>query len=375
VYSNGSTLFLAGSTRVSRFALGGTPQPIEGIPASKLPWEFGLTSPQSNLVLTNGSGTAYALAADGPFQAVAMPDPVNVASATWGPQGLFFGARSVSDATPGGIYASASVQATPQRVAYVSVNDVTYIAPTPVGFLYGTSAGHVIACDATASRCGVDNPIGVGRVDGFAVNPRIQTQGYALTADGVYRSVIVDPSTGQITGAIVINAETAGVTIEGQYYRHAIAADNQCVYFTSSQGVHWANDSGLSGLLYATPAGGPVLGLAVPGEVVFTVFAPSSQGGGLYQVARPTQCGGTGTGTGVPSADGGSGGSSSGGTSGAVCKQPGATCAAPSDCCTGFCNGNFCTTASCQADGQPCDSSPMCCGNNCVNFVCQPLKP
>src|SRR5262245_41932100 len=72
---------------------------------------------------------------------------------------------------------------------------------------------------------------------------------------------------------------------------------------------------------------------------------------------------------GIASACGSSGGDGGSSTGGDVCKPGGAACVTFSECCSGTCANQICTT--CATDEQAC--GPGCCtGSFCANGVCGP---
>jgi hypothetical protein len=188
--------------------------------------------------------------------------------------------------------------------------------------------------------------------------------GYALTVNGVYKSTVVNSQTGQISAVLLAPQQCSGVQDQTGYYAHGIAANTQCVVFSATNGVHFAQDvagGGQSGLL--VPAMAPILGVAIGPDgntgfsaLYYTVYAPGSQGGGVYKAPLPTICGGSGGGTG-----GGGGGMDASATdSGGACMpkscvQQGFQCGVGPDGCGG--------TVDC---GPTCPvATPNCIANKC----------
>jgi hypothetical protein len=364
---DGSGLYLAGASRIARLGLAesGKGEPVPGVPAAKLPWVFGATN--TGFVLANGTSTVYTFTgADAQARALALPANVTANSASF----VSLVGRILIAATPnggpGGVYEVIPGETTAHAISAsfpfapgAILDEATVVGPTSTGFAYGNELGQVVFCILQGGEysCGVTNDVGHGsRADAFALKPNDPLVGYGLFGDAVYRTT----SFGQNGSAAIVpiaNANVGGLTIDGHYYTHAVAANDHCVFYTSAEGVSMVEDSTVASagrVLYPAPsADKPVLGVAVGPKVggrldggspalYFTVFAPLGQGGGLYMMDLPPEC--QGGSRGIDDAGAGDGASQDDAgvpvppPDGAACVPPGVPCDDSTFCCSGgFC--------------------------------------
>ncbi len=309
------------------------------IPAEKLPWRFW------GDFVTTGTNKAYVVRGGLPVQTILFPDPTQTNGAS---NGLF---AIGGNPELGGIYQWSEGGEPSKLNLEPPIDDATVVAATPSGFVYGDSMGNVVGCSTAFGVCGMKNKLGPGRVDAFA--SKSSTVGYALIQDALYRSTVINQQTGQIQATSVFKTNVAGITEGGKYFPRGLVTFGSCLIFSSQQGISWLNDDGGgSGFRPAIPERSPdppVLGLSIGRRptggddpvLYYAVFAPKSEGGGVYFMEIPSQCKGNASeedaGSDVlPDAGGG------GGTESGVCLPNGFECVEPQQCCSMQCAGFLC---------------------------------
>jgi hypothetical protein len=357
VVINGSTLRYASGSHVGQVDVrtpGAVPMPLPGVPPINVPWRFSL----DGTAAANGSNGGFAFEGAGTATLVTVAaGTIDVASGGGG----FFWAVGGQGIAQGGVWGGPA-GSQPQQLNLVPFNgdpapsNVTALSfePTNSVLVVGELDGTIRLCSST--QCSQATSIG-SRIDALVGKPNDPKNGYALTTNGVYKSIVVDAVTGQISTAPLGSGETAGVQNASGYYARGLAASPQCVVYSTAGGINWVVDSvgGPQGTL-AVPTKAPILGVAIgpePGNgfsaVYYTVFAPASQGGGIYRAELPSICGGSlpfgaGTDAGVPACGPGN---------------------CPTGCCTGagqcldFGKGQQSNTACGQMGGLCQDCTPM----------------
>ena len=309
------TLYFAGEGRFGRQSLAGT-QPATGIalppgaPTGRQPWVLTQSASGELALTTATSPNAYVQGPDGPPQALIVGQvPVNGGVAT--SSGFAFGVGGVE----GGIYRSIG---TDPAVSFAAAGgaDVTAVAGGGQGFVFGTGDGQVRGCSFELDTCGQSFKVGATRVDGFALDPRPQQAeyGYILLQDEIVRAQMFT-QTGTMNVVGRRPAESVAFA-EGGHFARAIATAPpvpSCLVFTSTRGVEWMNtDLATGGIIVPQPLAKPALGIALgPGDaasattyVYYAVFASMTDGGGIWRVPLPKECG-AGSGGGGGSDDAG----------------------------------------------------------------------
>jgi hypothetical protein len=337
---------------------------------------------------------------------ITIPSTPVVEGAFLQPTGSYYWAAGSADIS-NGIFVSMGVQTNASALTLLQ-NAMPFTltaAPTSIigagnAVVWGDVTGNGYACLPSGNQCNLapsaPQQLGTGRVDDMLALPGA-TGGFAVVGT-VVQQVNVDPLNGIVKGvASVSDPGLAGDTQPEGYYAHTLALNNKCVFYTTKTKVGWAVINGQTLTPSAgqpLPAGGTAYSLALaPGPdgkpyVWYAFDAPIAQGGGIYQLPLPVECGGTGMRTGTPmpcgpgnatpdggfssssssSGSSGTSGSSGGKDSGAMgCSDPGAACSNPAMCCSNQCNvaAGVCVMAGCAAAGAPCVSDVSCCNARC----------
>jgi hypothetical protein len=296
---------------VSLFDATRTVGTIAGVPPSKLPWRLGPRNWGFPLAVTNGTPTAYMVGSSG-ATAVTLSGPV-IDGVEIGPNEYAFAVQGSGADTGTIVTVVQGNPPSPKPLAFAGIAP-TAIASYVDDFIVGEQTGALRRCVRTTLACGTPTDTGGGRIDSIReLTDRTQNAFYALAASGIYKATIV-AAENRIQTALVRSGQLGGVTVEGSYYARSIAVNAQCVFYSSPEGVEWANAGGQGGV--AVPAGGrtilgvsvgPDLGKAVvsgqaPEAIYYTVFADRAAGGGVYRASLPAQCIGASV---APAADAG----------------------------------------------------------------------
>ena len=373
VASVNNLLYFAGSTRVGQVNLAdaaATASVVPGIPAAKMPWRFGTTANGAPPVgLANGSADGYVLSGvDGPASMVTIfAGTVDVTFSLSSAGSLAWGVNSLE--TPVYFSGTQGVATNLGLGGLPGVSAVVSWGGNPDALIVGDVNGGVRGCTVSTRTCAPQADVtGGGRVDALAIGFD-NVHGYALTPNGVVRATLQNPASPGTPANVgfVTQLATATPPIDAAagHYPRGLAVGPSCIFFTSPAGLHYTHDNGVSPsqapVLVPAPATAPILGITVGpspmtaggGAVYYAVFAPGAQGGGVWRVPLPAECGGGG-GPAFPDGGVGPADASGGGDGGSNCAM---SCL--SGCCTGG-GGGAClpfpaqSAAACGQKGSAC---------------------
>lgn len=293
IETGSSFLDTAGAGRVARIDVRTGVAAALAVPAGKKPWKFG--SSPAGALLTDGSGTGYAIAAGGAATAVTLTtnghDVAEVSAGRMWAVGTSTSTRFD--------YSSATDAAASIFPGTRVINPNAIVAMSNGTFVAGTTGGTATVCtlvNGPSINCFVNdttlNPAAI--VDGLAADPTSKGLGtWALTQNGLYY-LTSDGTT--LASQLILAGTTAGPVDGAIYLRRAVAAAGGCAVLTSDVGVQWmAHETGTTqhgGVLFIHQPGAPdVLGVAADAtSVYYSVYAAASDGGGLFRADLPAEC-------------------------------------------------------------------------------------
>jgi hypothetical protein len=336
--SNG-TLFFASSSRVGRLnlfdaAAVGVQVPNVAVSGSaRLPWRFSSSTGGPFLALANGTSEGFFLSGpDGAATKIILADAALDVAGVQSSAGQLAWVVRKSDGSSAVHVSGLQGNAVDMLLPTTNISSIIG-GPLNESLLVGGTDGTLRACVLRPEpQC--FTPINVpGRVDAFSGKAGQTNSGYVLASSGIYRVSAADTSQPQV--ASFVPDDTSGVDEGVFHYARGLANNGPCVFYTSKAGLSYAVDNGTSSagaLLVPAPAGAPLFGVTLgpdpgnpngAGAIYYATFAPRDQGGGVWRIAIPSQCGGAGP---TPPPDGGI--------------QP--DLCGPSNCPGGCCQGRTC---------------------------------